>query len=181
VPGQDGDRGPAGDRDRGRARRCDRARARHVDIVYIGPDSDADVCAVNEREGTERGGSIILHRLSGRAVPGVAIGLLIVGWALLPGVPPGPSTALARVPAVGPGAQCASATEAEAWHGRYGASHVAVEHQYYCGPAHPYNAEWYAAHVGPHPEWYAVYEGEPTTCATYHFADENRWYCYTGP
>ena len=121
------------------------------------------------------------ERLSARWVLGVASGLLALGSMVLPGVPLGPPSALAHGLAGGPVAQCATATEAEAWRGRYGASHVAVEHQYYCGPAHSYNAEWYAAHVGPHPEWYAVYEAEPTTCATYHFAYENRWYCYTGP
>ena len=109
------------------------------------------------------------------------IGLLAFSWATLPGIPLGQPTAMASVLAVGPAAQCEGATEAEAWRGRYGAGHVAVEHQYYCGPHYTYNAEWYAAHVAPHPEWYAVYETEPTTCATYYFAYENRWYCYTGP
>ena len=124
---------------------------------------------------------MIFPRVRGRMALGAVIGLLAVSWAIPPGMPLGQPTALASVLAVGPGAQCASATEAEAWHGRYGASHVAVEHQYYCGPAHTYNAEWYAAHVEASPEWYAVYAAEPTTCATYHFAYENRWYCYTGP
>ena len=125
---------------------------------------------------------MIVPRVRGGAVLSALIAILVFSAASSLGLPlEQPTTALATVLAVGPGAQCARATEAEAWHGRYGASHVAVEHQYYCGPAHPYNAEWYAAHVGPHPEWYAVYEAEPTTCATHHFAYENRWYCYTGP
>jgi hypothetical protein len=122
-----------------------------------------------------------LQNSSGRAVLGVASWLLALGIVVLLGVPLGPPGALADVLTGQPVAQCAAATEAEAWHGRYGATHVAVEHQYYCGPAHTYNAEWYAAHVTPHPEWYAQYAAEPTTCATYHFAYENRWFCYTGP
>ena len=124
---------------------------------------------------------MIFPQVRGGAVLGAAIAVLAFSWASSLGLPLEQPTAQASVLTVGPEAQCASATEAEAWRGRYGASHVAVEHQYYCGPAHPYNAEWYAAHVGLHPEWYAVYETEPTTCATYHFAYENRWYCYTGP
>jgi hypothetical protein len=121
-----------------------------------------------------------LQSLSARVVLGVASGLLVVGSVVLSGVPLGASGARAEVLPAGPVAQCASATETEAWRGRYGATHVDVEHQYYCGPAHTYDAGWYAAHVGAHPEWYAVYPAEPTTCATYHFAYENRWYCYTG-
>ena len=124
---------------------------------------------------------VSLQRSSATVVLGVASGLLALGSVALPGVPLGPPSAQAAVLTAGPVAQCASAAEAEAWRGRYGATHVAVEHQYYCGPAATYNAEWYAAHVGPHPEWYATYAAEPTTCATYHFAYENRWYCYTGP
>jgi len=124
---------------------------------------------------------MIFRGLKPGAVRSAAIGLLALGAGGLPGVPLGPAATLARVLVAGPVVQCASATEAEAWRGRYGASHVAVEHQYYCGPAHPYSAEWYAAHVEPHPEWYAVYDAEPTACATYHFAYENRWFCYTGP
>src|SRR5215207_462144 len=122
-----------------------------------------------------------LQSFMGRAVLGVASGLLVLGGTFLPGGLPASPSAQAGALMGAPVAQCANATEAEAWRGRYGGSHVAVEHQYYCGPAHIYNAEWYAAHVAPHPEWYAVYAEEPTTCATYHFAYENRWYCYTGP
>jgi hypothetical protein len=123
----------------------------------------------------------VFQSINRSAARGAAIGLLVVSSGMLLGGSLESPTAQARELAAGPGAQCASASEAEAWRGRYGASHVAVEHQYYCGPAHPYSPEWYTAHVGPHPEWYAVYDAEPTTCATYHFAYENRWFCYTGP
>jgi hypothetical protein len=124
---------------------------------------------------------MIFERLRARAVPGGASGLLALGSMVLLGVPLGPSRVLAHGLAGRPVAQCVTATEAEVWRGRYGAGHVAVDHQYYCGPAYPYNVEWDAAHVGPHPAWYAVSDAEPTTCATYHFVYENRWFCYAGP
>src|SRR4051794_2861683 len=110
---------------------------------------------------------MIFKTVRGRAVLGAVIATLIFSWVGARGMPLAQPVALASVLTVSPGAQCASATEGEAWRGRYGGSHVAVEHQYYCGPAHSYSPEWYEAHVGPHPEWYAVYETEPTTCATY--------------
>ena len=59
--------------------------------------------------------------------------------------------------------------------------HVAVEHQYYCGPNYTYPPQWFAAHIEAYPQYYTAYPEEPTTCTTYHFRYENAWYCYTGP
>ena len=91
------------------------------------------------------------------------------------------STAQSALPLMGPLAQCEGGTEVTAWRGRYGHLNIDEHYNYYCGPRYSYSPEWYAAHIGAHPEWYAPYAEEPTTCATYHFAYENRWYCYNGP
>ena len=91
------------------------------------------------------------------------------------------SAAPSAQPVMGPLAQCEGGAEVTEWRGRFGRLNIDEHYNYYCGPRYAYSAEWYAAHVGAHPEWYTAYGEEPTTCTTYHFAYENRWYCYTGP
>jgi hypothetical protein len=91
------------------------------------------------------------------------------------------SAAVSGPPMLRPVAQCVGVPEVTEWRGRFGRLNVAEGYNYYCGPTYAYSPEWFAAHVTVHPEWYTVYEEEPTTCVTYHFLYENRWYCYTGP
>jgi hypothetical protein len=125
--------------------------------------------------------SMHFPRLGQGTTAGAIIGLL-VGAALV--LPTGPLE-LAAVHAEGlaarPRAQCVEAPEVTEWRGRFGRIHVGDQYQYYCGPHYEYSAEWFAAHVGAYPQYYAVYEEEPTHCVTYLFRYENRWYCYTGP
>jgi len=106
--------------------------------------------------------------------------LLVAGLLTLPHVPLASAGPQAEPLTLQPVAQCAGATEAVAGRGPY-MGHVAVDHQYYCGPNYAYPPEWYAAHIGAYPQYYTAYADEPTTCATYHFRYENSWYCYTGP
>ena len=84
-------------------------------------------------------------------------------------------------PMLRPTAQCVGVPEVTEWRGRFGRLNIEERYNYYCGPTYTYTPEWFAAHVTVHPDWYTVYTEEPTTCTAYHFAFENRWYCYTGP
>ena len=86
--------------------------------------------------------------------------------------------ALSAAPLLRPVAQCAETAEVAV--GPY-MEFAAVDYQWYCGPTYVYPPEWYAAHIGAYPQYYAPFPVEPTTCGTYHFFYQNVWYCYTGP